>query len=241
MSGQSNGVAARSSHLNYFPSQRNVELQNSARAVHEENRRLREENKALHSLLQTQFGLGKTEIEHALFRGGCSGDAMTASSAPCARSCVSTRDEALPPQPPVHLAALPDPSFDFMELSSWSNFQLPTVDSPLSLPPSISLDPLQSLCCSIAEPVSLPAISQPLSSDIFQMQQSTSGSAPATPCRLAFRFLSDLNERRSVKMDLFEVALFGLWTGFRSTANAAEGCAVDNQMLFSVAIKLLSA
>ena len=68
---------------------------------------------------------------------------------------------------------------------------------------------------------------------------SHSDTVSSTPCRLAFRFLSDINERRSVKMDLFEIALFGLWNGFKSLADSSEGCAVDNEMLFSVATRLL--
>ncbi|KAK0223498.1 hypothetical protein IW262DRAFT_1367325 [Armillaria fumosa] len=234
----------------------NVELQKVARAISAENRILR-------ALLIERSGMSEADIQQLLREGSVSSTEASPpppSCSPCSCVCIpassepsessaaavlessnvsATVTEVAPsnPSPSTHF----DLSLNFLNdiagigsesiASSSSTLQFPAPETSTSLHPRPPPFP-----CTFAQTPDDP-------NGVLNFFFDSSSFEPAlssfTDCDVAYRLIKTLNRRRKVKMDMVDIVLRWLWSGFRAT-NGPACCVIDDEVLCSAVVNLIT-
>ncbi|KAK0205035.1 hypothetical protein DFS33DRAFT_726306 [Desarmillaria ectypa] len=141
--------------------------------------------------------------------------------------------DALSPSDPFNLSSnlLNDIVGLESEPSPTSTLQLPppeTSISPHLLPPPIP--------CTFAQIADDP---NGVLSFLFDSYSFVAPVSSFTDCDVAYRLIKTLNQRRKVKMDMVDIVLHWLWSGFRAATNGVSCCVVDDEVLYSTVVNLI--
>ncbi|KAK0480184.1 hypothetical protein IW261DRAFT_1476619 [Armillaria novae-zelandiae] len=233
----------------------NVELQKVARAVSAENQKLR-------ALLIERSGMSEADIQQHLREGSVSSTEASPSPpscSPCSCVCIPASSKcsessaaAVPessnasatvtdvasfnPSPSTHF----DLSLNFLNdiaglgsepiASSSTTLQFPAPETSASLHPRLPPFP-----CTFAQ---MPDDPNGVLSFLFDSSSFEPPISSFTDCDVAYRLIKTLNRRRKVKMDMVDIVLRWLWSGFRA-ANGPACCVIDDEVLCSTVVNLI--
>lgn len=232
----------------------NIELQKVARAVSAENRILR-------ALLIERSGMSEADIQQHLREGSvssteaspsppscspCSCVCIPATSKPSESSSVAVQESSNVSATVTDVAPF-NPSSTHFDLSlnflndiaglgsepiasSSSTLQFPAPETSTSLHPRPPPFP-----CTFAQ---MPDDPNGVLNFLFDSSSFEPPISSFTDCDVAYRLIKTLNRRRKVKMDMVDIVLRWLWSGFRA-ANGPACCVIDDEVLCSTVVNLI--
>ncbi|KAK0469511.1 uncharacterized protein EV420DRAFT_38150 [Desarmillaria tabescens] len=232
----------------------NVGLQKVARAVSAENRMLRK-------LLNERSGLSEADIQQYLREGSVSNTEASPSPPACSPcSCVCTPSTNSKRSEWSAAAAASNASTSVTDIVPSSvNLRSPSDPFNLSLNllndiVGLESDPSPSNAFNFTLPATSMSPSRPIPCRFAQMVDdpdgvlnflfdSSSFAAPVssfTDCDVAYRLIRTLNQRRKMKMDMVDIVLRWLWSGFRAATSGPSCCVVDDEVLYSTVVNLVT-